>query len=947
MVDTIDTGSGKHGKKGQVLMNAPKRRRATSPPPVTGPSGTIGGTVVYPPMVGTGAPPPMVGTGAPPPMVGTGVSPPVVGAGVPPPAVGQGSQVIGTAPPVAGVQLHGTSNNGKKVRNKRKPPRKLPVHTKGFNVWDVLGTVEAKISIADLVAMDRNICKDLMDGIRYLRQRKKVGPRKPVQMVIDSVQTVDSDSMVSSGSSTVSSQDSWSNDSFDSSDESFDEEESVYGYPYNLDRMKASSPLRGVISINGVAVECVFDSGASVSVISKSLADRVGLVPNGDTLQITGFDSRSCDKPANVVMDVPVMVGGCLRPEHMCVVDLPGVKDLCLLGVPWLKAYGIQPVVDNGVINIPTRRGIVSHQCYTTHASRGKRVNFLDKDGVVAEGSGLPTIEEVAGRLEKNPSMEVFAVLTGMAISDGAPGSSNSLEPLSERTVLNAAQVRQKEKDLLQSYEEGVHGNLSESDVVQEDEEIPEVLKALIEDYSGCFVENAGLGRVKGFTHKIELKPGSQPVRSVPFRLTWEENEFLAREIKEMLELGIIRPSDSGTFSSPCFFVKKKDGSRRIVIDYRNLNRITVPFAHPLPLIAELLDSLGGARYFTTMDLAFGYWQVPMEEDSIEKTGFVTKQGIFEFLVMPFGLCTAPSRFQSMMNTVLKEYIGVFCLVFIDDVLIYGGETIEEHAHYVELVLVKCKEANLRIKKKKCSWGRTEVSYLGHKVTSDGLLPGDHNVNKIKEFKVPSNASEVKSFLGLCSYYRSFIPDYAKHAEPLQQLVKKNKVFTWDKSQVEGFEFFKRCLISPPLLAYPNRQKVQVLTVDGSSIGLGAILSQVDDLDTLGNEEVVSYASRTLRGPERNYAITHIEALAVVWGVQHYRHFLLGRKFLLVTDHLALKYIFNPSKKTPKLGRWAGMLMEYDFKLVYRRGSQNPADPLSRLMVTEHSEVSLLEDCGN
>ncbi|KAG1463471.1 hypothetical protein G6F56_005276 [Rhizopus delemar] len=742
-------------------------------------------------------------------------------------------------------------------------------------------------------------------------------------MAVDTVQQYGEDDGWSSiGDESLAS--SWSDGlSVSMADEDEDDIESIYRYPYNLNDMKTSSPFKGIVSINGFEVECVFDSGASVSVISRCLADKLGLVPISDHLWLSGFDNEKSDKPAHIVVDVPVKISGCLRPDHMCILDGGdrSEAELCLLGVPWFKAYGIQPRIETAMVEIPTSRGLVYHQGYTENKQgqavqrkKGKRVNFLDQETVIKTppsmaDSGLPFQKDTA---------EVFAV--GVSVANDAPGCSNSLEV-----------IESYEEDI---FEEGLDETVKPNDIPVELREMVEVT------FADCFVENSGLGRVKGFEHHVVLKPGATPVRSVPFRLTWEENDFLEKELNNMLELGIIRPSKTGVYSSPCFFVKKKDGTRRMVLDYRKLNQMTVCNAYPLPLIAELLDSLGGARFFTTMDMAFGYWQVPMAQDSIEKTGFVTKKGIFEFLVMPFGLTSAPSTFQAMMNSILGDYVGKFCLVFIDDVLVFGGSTLQEHGEMVEKVLLKCREAGLKLKKKKCSWGQTSVSYLGHEVTAEGLKPSSHNLDKIMAFKTPRNA-EVRSYLGLCSYYRAFCPNFASVAAPLQKLVKKNVSFVWGDEQAKSFRVFQEMLVSPPLLAYPDRKKFQVLSVDASNRGLGAVLSQVDDLESMEGEQVVSYASRSVRGPEVNYAITHLEALAVVWGVQHYKHFLLGRRFLLITDHAALRYVFQPAKATPKLTRWAACLMEFDFELRYRPGSQNPVDALSRMAFEGESVASI------
>ncbi|CEJ05159.1 hypothetical protein RMCBS344292_19107 [Rhizopus microsporus] len=400
-----------------------------------------------------------------------------------------------------------------------------------------------------------------------------------------------------------------------------------------------------------------------------------------------------------------------------------------------------------------------------------------------------------------------------------------------------------------------------------------------------------------------------------------------------MLQLGLIRPS-KGTWSSPCFFVKKKDGSLRLVIDYRRLNKITIKDNFPLPIIDTLLDSLSGAQIYSTLDAASGYWQVPMQEESICKTGFVTPQGTFEFLVMPFGLTSAPATFQRMMLNLLGEYVGKFIHVFIDDVICYS-QSPEEHIKHLQLVFNKCRQHNLRLKFKKCTFGARQVEYLGHTISGEGISPHNHNVDKIFAFKTPRNADDVRSFLGTTGYYRRFINNYAMVSAPLTRLLKKNVRFQWSQEEEDAYQSLKNALTSAPLLAYPDRQQVQILTTDASSKGISAILSQAPQ-DDLQNEKVISYNSRTLRDAERNYATVHLEALAIVWGVSKYRHYLLGRKFLLRTDNAALVFVLNPSKPSPKLSRWAATLLEFDYDVIHRSGVNNPADSLSRLLPQEN-----------
>ncbi|KAG0781438.1 hypothetical protein G6F18_011891 [Rhizopus arrhizus] len=462
---------------------------------------------------------------------------------------------------------------------------------------------------------------------------------------------------------------------------------------------------------------------------------------------------------------------------------------------------------------------------------------------------------------------------------------------------------------------------------------VPEELVEVIDQYKNCFSEVSGLGRVKNYVMDVPLVPGATPIRSKPFRMSWQEEEALDAYLKELLDLDIIKPSN-GLWTSPCFFIPKKDGTLRLVIDYRRLNKMIKQDAYPLSHIDDLLDAVGGATVFSTLDCTSGYHQLPLNPEHAERTGFVTKKGTFSFNVLPFGITTGCSQYQRMMNSVLSKYVGDFILIFLDDILVYS-KNMEDHKVHLSLLMEACQEVNLRLKRKKCRFGDSQVEYLGHLITGDGVLPSDHNINKVKKFNVPANVDEVRSFLGLTGYYRKYVPNYASVAEPLTRLTKKKVGFSWGAEQQEAFDYFLVALTRAPILVYPDRQKVQVLSVDASGKGLGAVLSQVDDAATMENERVISYASRGLRGSECNYAITHLEALAVVWGVTHYKHYLKGRHFILITDHSSLVYIFRPTRLTPKLSRWAACLLDYDFEIRYRAGVINPADVLSRMVLDE------------
>jgi hypothetical protein len=399
--------------------------------------------------------------------------------------------------------------------------------------------------------------------------------------------------------------------------------------------------------------------------------------------------------------------------------------------------------------------------------------------------------------------------------------------------------------------------------------------------------------------------------------------------LDQLLNLGLIRPSD-GKWSSPVLFVSKKDGSLRFCVDFRKLNAKTVRDTYPLPHIDELLDSLGGAKIFSTLDAASGFWQTAMDPDSISKTGFVTKFGTYEFVVMPFGLTVAPFTFQRTMNNILREWIGVFVLIFIDDILIFSKDP-EEHLRHLTMVMDACRNANLRLKRKKCEFMKPSVTYLGHVISGDGLHPTDTNVQRLLDMREPRSKDDVRSVLGSAGYHRRFVPNFASIMEPMVRLLGKKISFLWGDEQLQAFELIKKKLSSPPVLAFPKEEEIQMLSTDASETGLGAILSQ-SPTGTDEEETVVAYASRALHGPETRYSATHLEALALVWAVRHFRHYLAGRKFVLITDHAGLQYVFSNPRPSNKMMRWVADLQEYDFTVKYRAGSQNPADALSRLL---------------
>ena len=425
---------------------------------------------------------------------------------------------------------------------------------------------------------------------------------------------------------------------------------------------------------------------------------------------------------------------------------------------------------------------------------------------------------------------------------------------------------------------------------------------------------NQPKGRTDWVQHEIRVEtevPIKQAVRRPPIHL----REAAEEEVKKMLKDDVIEPSNS-PWASPVVLVKKKDGSLRYCIDYRKLNAVTIKDSYPLPRIDDSLDTLRNAKYFTTLDLASGYWQIELSDDAKEKSAFCTTSGLYQFRVMPFGLTNAPATFQRLMERVLAGLQWKICLVYIDDIIIFSS-SIEDHLKQLNEVFTRLRKAGLKLKPKKCHLFKRKVQYLGHVVSESGIETDPEKIEAIKKWERPSNVSEVRSFLGLCSYYRRFVPEFASLARPLIKMTEKTSKFEWTGEQEEAWLILKEKLMSPPILVYPDPSIPFILDTDASDFGIGAVLSQVQD----GQERVVAYGSRVLTKQEKRYCVTRRELLAVVHFVKYFRHYLVGKKFTLRSDHASLKWVRSFKEPEGQVARWLEVLDAYDFDLIHRPGA--------------------------
>ena len=449
------------------------------------------------------------------------------------------------------------------------------------------------------------------------------------------------------------------------------------------------------------------------------------------------------------------------------------------------------------------------------------------------------------------------------------------------------------------------------------------------------------LGNCDLVKHEIKLTDNI-PVKESPRRIPPALFQEVREHLQEMIDAGAIRSSQS-PYSSNAVIVRKKDGTIRFCVDFRKLNSKTITDAYPIPKVEETLHLLAGSKYFTKLDLRSGYWQVEIREDDKSKTAFhVGALGFYEFNRMPFGLCNAPATFQRLMERCMGDLNLYDCLIYLDDIIIFSS-TFEDHLCHLEAVFSRLKQHNLKLKASKCEFLKSEVKYLGHVVSEDGVKTDPEKIDALKTWPIPKDVKEVRAFLGFTGYYRRFIRNYASIARPLNDLLighctntkgkrkprQKPSDFIWTERQQQAFALLIEQLTNPPILAYADYHLPFKLHTDASLSGLGAVLYQNQG----GIDRVVAYASRSLKASERNYPAHKLEFLALKWSItEKFHDYLYGATFEVLTDNNPLTYVFTMAKLDATGQRWLAELTNYNFSITYRSGKHNAdADGLSRL----------------
>ena len=648
-----------------------------------------------------------------------------------------------------------------------------------------------------------------------------------------------------------------------------------------------STAAKVTLRINGKAQTAIIDSGAATSIITKPLLNRLGYKVDKTSKLVVVTANGARTKSLGIVSNVPIAFGKITILTSFQVLE--SKDEVLILGNEWLIENDAAMQWKEAIFTI----------------KKGQRVVRIPV--TLTKTAKLHATKEPKEEYDDDEYNESNIYYSDLSLSD----DDDDLEynPWAENYDNPAIYLAEGESANKQNDEWDFSKDMHVGPLDHHQQHLFQ--KLIHENEDVCASSQMDIGRTDLIKHEINTSD-SDPIAQQAYKSNPIKKEFIEKEVADMEARNLIRKSMS-PWAAPIVIVEKKDGTKRFCVDYRGLNKVTKSDRFPLPRIDELLESFRTANWFSTIDLASGYWQVEVAEKDKEKTAFITHQGLYEFNVMPFGLKNAPGTFQRLMNYVLQDYIGKFVAVYLDDIIIYS-KTFEQHIDHVNLVLAALRNAILKIKLKKCYFCFPNISFLGHIVGRNGISVDPAKIEKVKNFPTPKDVKSLRAALGLFSYYRKFVKDFSKIAAPLTSLLKKETPFQWTNKQQNAFNRLKECLIKAPILQYPDFEKPFVLYTDASGTGLGAVLSQKDDEN---KERVIAYASRSLNKAERNYGITDQECLAIVWAVKHFEQYLGLLPFQIVTDHSALKYLQTAKIPAGRRARWIMYLQQFEFEIIH------------------------------
>ena len=650
-------------------------------------------------------------------------------------------------------------------------------------------------------------------------------------------------------------------------------------------------------TVHGQRARCLIDCGASSDFISIDFLRRHGLEQHMLTTEhlVRGYDGQLT--PAAGVIEAPVSISalGVVKgaaPQRLLAARLH--SDDVILGLPWLAATG-------AIIDFATRSVALDHD-------GGRRTISLAQAPRPAQttGSTATTTTQL---------MEAVVALYSAELDEGSHVSRSALA-----TVLRDTDDR---------------GSMQPSRPSAEDAALTALRKRVLAEHADVFPDKLppGLPPGRGHELQIDLKPGARPPHRMPPRKNQKHAAFEAKWIKDMLANKHISHSQS-EYAAPHFYVDKADsattGEYRAVTDYRLLNDQTVKNRYPLPRADQLFDKLARAKYFSKIDLRTGFYQILIAEKDRHKTAFVTSQGLFEYNVLPMGLCNSPGVFQSLMNDTFRDYLDQFVLVFLDDIVVHS-DTLEDHERHLRLALQRLREQRLCAKLSKSALCQTEVEFLGHYVGRNGLRVMEDKIEAVRDWPVPTTMRELRAFLGLAGYYRRFVRGFSEIALPLTELTRNatHQRLQWGARQQVAFIALKHALRSTPVLALPDPTLPFVVNCDASGYAVGAVLQQ----DRGSGLQPVAFLSKKLTGAESRYPVHEQELLAIITALTSWRHYLSGTAVpvRVRTDHKSLIHFQTQPMISGRQTRWLETLADYDYVIEYVKGEDNSvADALSR-----------------
>ena len=700
--------------------------------------------------------------------------------------------------------------------------------------------------------------------------------------------------------------------------------------PQTVDSFTTSKNLIGIeIECQGKKVNAVIDTGSTRNIVSRDFAHSLSLprvegenvflkLANDSLVRSAGgteialkINDETITVPAVVVDKSPydILLGIQFCEKTGTVIDFKS-KNIKVCGTNFYlpPKFSSIPVKSIEELKVPAN----SEVCLFVEVISSASNVLIEPDKDSSLRFGLLTCKTLTDVSNNNAYLRVANMTdSDVLIPHGAK--------LAKASEIEEVFLLDEEKS-----SEEINGSKVNLGEYLDQKEKNEVIKLLNKFSSVISKGPLDLGKTNLTKHKIDTG-NIPPIHSNPYRRSFKEREIINQEVEKLEEGGIIRHSDS-PWGSPVVLVKKPDGSYRFCVDWRKINKVTRKDVHPIPRIDDTLDRLSGSKYFSSLDLASGFWQVELEEESKEKTAFVTQDGHYEFNVLGMGLCNSPATFQRLMNKTLGGLMWKICMAYMDDIIVFS-KTFESHLNHLQSVLECLQKANLKIKLQKCYFAQKKLKYLGHIVDKNGISPDPKLIEAIEKFPVPNSVKNIQSFLGITGYYRKFIKDYSKKAKPLTELIKKDKEFFWSFEAQQSFEMLKKCLINPPILAHPRFDLPFEIFTDASAYGIGAILKQRID----GKEQVIAYASKTLNKAEIGYSATDRECLAIVFGCKKFRPYIYGTRFKIVTDHHALCWLMSVKNPHGRLSRWSVTMQDYDIEIVHKSGRKHmDADALSR-----------------